>query len=134
MNNLPDDQPLATSHQPLVKTGGGHPEREPVSETPLEEVEEAPQLPREVQKAGVAPIQGQIKLSVQDKKAGMTEAGEATPVSLQPTQAISLPLTDDQIQEALHQKIANSILWLATWCLRQLRMAHHKIIRASSFK
>ncbi len=35
---------------------------------------------------------------------------------------VTLPLTDDQIQEGLHHKIWESIRWLAEWCVRQIKM------------
>lgn len=128
MSDLPDNPFDNARGQQLTANTGGHPEREPIKETPLEEVEKAPELSLEVQKAGVTPIQEQVKLPTQDQQVGMMEAGEAVPVSLQPTQTITL--TDDQIKKALHQKVTESILWLATWCVRQLRVIHHKLSRS----
>jgi len=40
---------------------------------------------------------------------------------------VKIPLTDDQIKKALHQKIYDSILWLAYWCIRQVKIAHARI-------
>lgn len=35
---------------------------------------------------------------------------------------ITLPLTDDQIQQGLHHKVWEAIRWLAEWCVRQMKM------------
>lgn len=42
---------------------------------------------------------------------------------------IKLPLTDDQIMTGLHQKIWESIRWLAEWCIRQMQLAHLSVTR-----
>lgn len=112
--------------QPTAKVSG-HPEKENLSETHFEEVERAPELTAEVKKAGVEHVEGEIQLTPQDKKVGMEAAAEAVPLTTSSVGTVSLSLTDDQIQKALHQKITESILWLATWCLRQLQLLHHKL-------
>ena len=35
---------------------------------------------------------------------------------------VKIPLTKDQIQQGLHHKVWESVRWLATWCLRQLKV------------
>lgn len=111
-----------------IATGGLAKEKEiPEDGVFLERVEETPELAPEVKKAGVEHVRGEIKLTPEERKVGIEEAAEAVPVSTQPTGATNLPLTDDQIKKALHQKITDSILWLATWCLRQIKLIHHKI-------
>jgi hypothetical protein len=35
---------------------------------------------------------------------------------------IILPLTQEEVQKGLHQKVWESIRWLAEWCIRQVRM------------
>lgn len=116
MDNLPGDQPSA-------KITSGHPEKETI---PLEELERLPELSPGVKEAGVAPIQGEIELP-EGVPEGVTLSGPATPVATQPTGLVKLPLTDEQIQKARHQKIVDSILWLAYWCLRQIKIAHQKV-------
>ena len=142
MNNLPfaraqdkpDDQPTVNSQQPFgfaqdepTAKISGHPEKESLSETHLEEVERALELTAEVKRAGVEHIREEIKLTPQARSVGIEEAAEIIPVSAPQTGVVNLPLTDDQIQKALHQKITESILWLANWCLRQLQLLHHKL-------
>lgn len=142
MNNLPfvrhltdqdkPDEPKSTSGSSVgVKTAGGHPEKEP-SGGYLEEIGKPPELEKTVEAAGVKHVEGEIKLSADDKKAGITESAETTPVSLQPSGAPSLSFTDDQLKKALRHKITESILWLATWWLRKLQMAHRKLNKISS--
>lgn len=40
---------------------------------------------------------------------------------------ISLPLTDDEVEFGLAQKVTESIRWLAEWCLRLIKITHGKI-------
>jgi hypothetical protein len=35
---------------------------------------------------------------------------------------VILPLTEEEVRKGLHQKVWESIRWLAEWCARQLRM------------
>lgn len=127
MSDLSNNQPFdfAQDKQPLSTRPDK--ERESVSETHLEEVEKAPEFEPEVEKAGVEHIQEEIRLSSQDKETGMMESAEATPVATQSNGGANLPLTDDQIVKALHQKITDSIYCLALWCLRQIQLIHQKL-------
>jgi hypothetical protein len=36
--------------------------------------------------------------------------------------AITLPLTEEQIQQGLHHKVWEAFTWLANWCLRQIKV------------
>lgn len=85
------------------------------------------EIPPEVKDVGVQPIQDEIEIP-QGVPSGVTHAGPGTPVATQPTGAVKLPLTDEEIGKALHHKIADSILWLANWCLRQIKIAHRKVL------
>ncbi|MDP3998934.1 MAG: hypothetical protein Q8P89_04960 [bacterium] len=131
MNNLPNARvqdktgdPQTTIDHPSV---GGHPERESVPASHLEVVEKIPELSPEVKDVGVGYIGDQIKLTSHDKNAGLKEAAETTPVSDVPAELVNLPLNDDQITQAAHQKITDSIRWLAIWCLRQVQIIHYRI-------
>jgi len=126
----PDNQ-QSINNSPKPTIISGHPEKELTAENYLEKVEKEPKLPSEV-KPWLRPLGEEIKLSPQDKKVGMEEIGEIVPVSTQPTQAISLPFTDDQVDKAMHQKITESLLWLVAWWLRKLQMMHRKFSRIGS--
>lgn len=120
MKDLPDDQPS-------VSGGVTGKEQEIVGgESYLEEAEKLPELAAEVERAGVKPVREEIELP-SGLPPGITPAGPATPVTTQPTGLVKLPLTEEQIQKALHRKIVDSILWLAYWCLRQIKIAHQRI-------
>ncbi len=41
---------------------------------------------------------------------------------------VKLPLTEEQIEKALHLKIANSLRWLAEWTKRLLKIVGGKFI------
>jgi hypothetical protein len=97
-------------------------------EESLEEVGIPPEVGQELKEVGVEQISETVELPQPISEAtGMTYAGPTTPVSGQPTTKIKLPLTDDQIKKALHQRITDSILWLALWCLRRIQIAHARI-------
>lgn len=125
MSDLPNDQQTTNSFQPtqasLTK------EREVLSS--LEKSGEAREveIPPEVKEVGVQSIRDEIEIP-QGVPSGVTHMGPATPVATQPTGTVKLPLTDEEIEKALHYKIADSILWLANWCLRQIKIAHRKVL------
>lgn len=43
---------------------------------------------------------------------------------LQTGPTIQLPLTEAEIEKGLHHKVWDSILWLATWCVKIAKEAH----------
>ena len=86
--------------------------------------------------AGVEKLSETIELPPDIAGMGVQTVGPSQPVTT--TQTTSLPLTDDQIVQGLHVKIALSLRWLAQWCIRQLKVvhihlkkAHGKIVRVS---
>lgn len=131
--NLPNSQQPVKSNQPSamsdqsIKTGEVAKEKElPESWVGLEEVEKVPELAPEVKEVGVAPVREEIELPPQVPP-GVIVSGPAVPVTTQPTGLVKLPLTGEEIEKALHQKIGEAILWLASWCLRQLKIARQKV-------
>ena len=79
-------------------------------------------IPKEVLSAGVRVKPTSIPIPKSVAQMGVKPAGQNIPV--QTTSAIVLPLTDDQIVVGLHQSMANSLRWLAEWCVRRLKQAH----------
>lgn len=61
-------------------------------------------LPQPVTELGAKPVGGSV-------------------VSSQPI-ATTLPLSDDQIAQGVHQSITSSWRWLAEWCRRKLKQLH----------
>lgn len=114
----------------------GHKETEPirvtadVSEvvTPSEQVLE---LHPEVETAGVEVSQNYEvpTLTLSDKKAGLDHAKETTPVVVQPTGMVQLPMTELQAKQAikLHKKVSDAMLWFAMTILKQYKRMHQQI-------
>lgn len=104
------------------------PQKEQESITPtqggyLERVERQPEIPPEVAKIGVQPVSGPT-LTAEDKKVGITEAKEEVPVSTEPEGLVQLPLTEREARNVLkiHKNIAEAIVWLANFILRQFKI------------
>lgn len=116
--------------QPISVGGVGGKEKEVVktAEGTIEEVGILPEIEPELKEAGIEQISETVELPQPvSVSTGMTHAGPTTPVSSQQPLVVKIPLTDDQIQKALHQKVYDSILWLAYWCVRQVKIAHARI-------
>lgn len=132
---IPPSQATPTNFQqsqgqvvPVSSVGGKEKETIDFGDTSVEEIGVLPEVPGELKEAGVEQISETVTLPqpVSDLT-GMVHAGPTTPISTQQPLTIKVPLTDDQIQKALHQKIYDSILWLAYWCVRQVKIAHARI-------
>lgn len=95
----------------------------PIGGEYLERVERQPEIPPEVAKVGVQPISGPA-LTDEDKKVGIAEAKEEVPVSIEPEGLVQLPLTEPQARSVLkiHKNIAEAIVWLANFVLRQFKI------------
>jgi len=88
----------------------------------IEEVRKEIELSQEEKEAGVEVISETVDLSEKIKEeTGMEEVGPQVSISAQPT-TVTLPLDDKQIKKAKKKNIVNSILWLAYWCLRQIKL------------
>lgn len=113
--------------KPTAKISG-HPEKEHGGY--LEEVEKAPDLSRELEKAGVETLGGEIRLTKEARQVGVEEAAEATPVVTQTKLTVNLPLTEGQIEEARHQKMSlqDSRSWLVILCERIYKILRHKLV------
>lgn len=117
--------------QPISVGGVGGKEKEIVktAEGTIEEVGVLPEIEPELKEAGIEQISETVELPQPvSVSTGMTHAGSTTPVSSQQPLTVKIPLTDDQIQKGLHQKVYDSILWLAYWCVRQVKIAHARIV------
>ena len=40
---------------------------------------------------------------------------------------VTLPLTKDEMEKGLKDKVVNSIRWLAEWCMRMIKMFGNKV-------
>jgi len=85
----------------------------------VKEIPEVPEIPREIEQGQV--IQGatvQLPQPVTDDQGRVLVK---PPAPQQPK--ITLPLTQDQVQTGLTQKVSDSFRWLAEWCQRLLKKA-----------
>lgn len=133
MNDLPNPQTFgvgpqnANSQPPSVSGGMSTKEKETSSpggiEAPgLKEIGREAPLPSEVASAGVTGQFTSVSLPSAVQQLGIKPVGD-TGVQAGAA-AVSLPLTDDQIAQGLHQSIASSWRWLAQWCVRRLKQVH----------
>lgn len=125
---LPDDTKSQTNQAPPtppdLTSGGLTKEKEFITqeEKYIEEIGKELELEKEVREAGVEKISEEITLPEPVRSLGVEESGPSTPLPQPGTS--NVPLTQAQIKKALHKKIADSILWLAYWCLRQLKITN----------
>ncbi len=130
MDDLPKSSVSATPQVPPVGSvspvGSMAKESAPLAgfpETPaIVEIGREVELPPEVKKAGVMLKSDTITVPPPVAKLGVQAVGPAAQ-GVVPA-VISLPLTDDQIAQGLHQSLLSSVRWLAEWCVRQLHMVH----------
>jgi len=94
------------------------PEKEHMPPTP-----ESPEagVPKEVTSAGVQFQPTTIPIPKPVSDLGVTPGPANIPM---PTSVSSFPITDDQIAEGLRKNVRDSWLWLAEWCIRQLKKVH----------
>lgn len=130
MDNLPNAQSNispSASPQGAAVVGSMAKEVAPITgavEAPLmAEVGKDTELSPEVKMAGVSMKSDSIELPHLVQKMGVSAVGPAAPPTSQVV-AITLPLSDDQIAQGLHQSLMSSWRWLAEWCERQFKQAH----------
>ena len=91
-------------------------------EATIKEISQDVEIPQSIKAVGVEKIEGKIELPPDIKKLGVTSGASQMPVNSATT--VTLPLTDDKILSGLNAPIAQSIKWLAVWCLLKLQKAH----------
>ena len=91
----------------------------------IKEVGKDIDLPKEVVSAGVKVQPTTVSIPPNVTKLGVKPIGPA--VTPPQSQAVALPLTDDQIVFGLKQSVTSSWRWLAEWCVRKIRQLHAKI-------
>jgi hypothetical protein len=96
-------------------------------ELPLKATSQETVLPKEVESLGVKVQPTTVPLPPQVAQAGVQSVNANVPQDPTNGSTISLPLTDAQIAQALHESVTSSVRWLAEWCVRQIKMVHEKI-------
>lgn len=94
------------------------------SET-VQEVSKVPEIPKEVESAGITAVSGTIELPPDVKKLGVTQSGASVPVTTTTAlPQVVLPISDQQVMAGLHAKITSAFRWLSAWCIKKLKKAH----------
>jgi hypothetical protein len=123
-----NDQNLASddSKQKVASSTVATKEAEPVVtiEPLVSPSETEPKLHPEVEAAGVKIVDEKPKVTEEHLKIGLSHAKESTPVATEPTGKIQYPISESDAKKALktHQKVKQSIAWLALSVLRQIDM------------
>jgi len=104
---------------PLKEALGRSPEKEPVTERLV-----TPEIPPEIERVeAVAGAELKLSHPVTD------DSGAVVMDNAAPQQVIvTLPLTDEEMNRALHLKIFYSLRWLAEWTRRLLKTAGGKFL------
>lgn len=143
VNTAPTDLPIQSA-QPSIPVAGNTPS--PVNISPGQVAVQTPQAPTgSLFKEGAPRVAEQkeftppaeVKEWVQEIKTAeeitlpqpvKDEFGEILLEAASPIKPkIVLPLTKPKIKQGLHKKIAESIRWLAEWCLRLIKMFPDRI-------
>lgn len=90
----------------------------------VEDLSHPPEIHKDV-KPWIEKIEEDVVIPKQVSDAGVTAAGPTTKVLQKPK--ITLPLSAQEEEKALHLKLNLALRWLAEWCLRQAKIAHAKI-------
>ncbi len=152
MNDLPNPSPASQGNNPintnnpitqssnddtaqLISSGSINKEVEiggirsgeslPLKDVGTHEIELAP----EVVGIGVKAQPTTIVLPQNIQQLGVKPSGPTTPAGNGST--VTLPLTDDQIAQGLHQGITSSWRWLAEWCVRKIKQLHKTLVKSS---
>jgi len=126
VQDLQDNQQVQPQVIPMPQTGLPQKEVEPVTkkEPFIKASEEEPKLHPEVAEIGVETVSEKLQLEEEHQKIGMEHSKESTPVKTEPSDKVSFPMTVQKANEIVKSKksIKNSILWLATSVLRQIKI------------
>lgn len=141
MTDLPQQPvPDVSASQPAVQApiptpvgySGGSKEAEGAfisPEVPLRAVGQEAVLPKEVVSAGVKVQPQSVPLPQQVANMGVQSVGANVPPQPTDGNTITLPLSDAQIAQALHESVTSSIRWLAEWCTRRIKIMHQAVKR-----
>lgn len=92
----------------------------------VEPVPHVPEITDEMKENGVEQVHETVELPEEVKQAGVTNA-DVLAVYEPPKENLipQIPLTTAQMQKGMHARVADSILWLVYWCMRQIKMSRH---------
>jgi hypothetical protein len=121
----PQSQPQPTP------TGSLNKEAEVASVSDFVKPTETPAVKdREVAEAGVAEVTQGVELSKEHERIGIRQAAETTPIKLEPSEKIQLPLDQMQAQQVVktNKSSKSSIVWLAILMLKHFKKMRRKLL------
>ena len=122
-----EPQVPSTKEKKGAKPSALEKEKYPVVERP--ETIDVGEIPKEIE--GVESVSGEVTLPKPvTGDTGAVVLDDTTPK----TTTVAVPLTDEEVERALHLKVVNSIRWLAEWTKRVLKKAKGKIIYKPKIK
>jgi len=112
---------------PVPSSVMGRKESSPKENSMLQEVPVSPDLSSEMKEHGVETTGETIELPQDVEKAGV-EKTDNLAVYDPPKENLvpNIPLNSQQMQKGIHAKVADSVLWLVYWCIRQINMSKNK--------
>lgn len=117
-------QPQVTSVSTPVK------EQEPIlSPEAVRPSDVEPSLHPEVAEVGVEKVREVPALTLEDQRAGLTLAKEATPVPTQPSGIVQFPKSGDEAKKLvrLHNRVADSVRWWLELIVKHFKRMHENI-------
>ncbi len=90
--------------------------------------EQEPNISPEEKESGVETVSQYPRLSEEHVKIGIKPLGDTVPVSATPSGMVQLLMTQKRTTSILkmHKKVSDSILWLATLILKQVKIINKK--------
>lgn len=125
LDNIPQSQPQVTP----VGSTNKEVEVAPVSE--YVRPTEAPAVrDKEVAEAGVTEVKQGVELDKEHEQIGVKNAAETTPVKVEPSNKVQLPLEEAEAQKVVktNKNIRSSIVWLAILMLKHFKKMHRKLL------
>lgn len=123
-DNQSSQQSAQQPQQPVTGRPAGKESEGRSVEPPPEHIEETGhvEMASEVEQAGVVAHKENIEVPPDLQQLGVTPSGASAPIDdTDELKNLKLPLSSEQIEKGLHAKILDSIAWLATWCVKQIK-------------
>ena len=119
-------RPNPVTVQSPVSAGGKELEILPsIKAETVKEVSTEAEIPKEVEKAGVAQIAETIELPLDLKNLGISNPVPQSATGQTATlPEVKLPISDQQVFIGLHQDVTSAFRWLSEWCVHKLHKAH----------
>lgn len=116
----------ATVRGDQVQTPVSLPQKElgPTISAYIEKTDVKPDIPPQLTELGVEHVTDEIEVPYEAQKVGLTHSKEAVAATTEPDGTVFIPLTASESFSILriHKDITEAVVWLANWCIRQLKI------------